>query len=77
MEISYTTDDRNTTRAIRNAEYISKFVGTSTYAAVAGVSKDNRVNEVLSDRPQPHDNEQETRVFWSEHEDIAKLNSDP
>ena len=74
VEISYTADERDTTRAIRNAEYITKFTGTPSYPAVAGVSKDNRIDEVLTDVPQPYDCEQETFVFWSEHEDIAKLN---
>ena len=74
VEISYTADERDTTRAIRNAEYITKFTGTSAYAAVAGISKDDRIDEVLGDVPQPYDSEQETRVFWSKHEDIAKPN---
>lgn len=74
VEISYTADERDTTRAIRNAEYITNFTGTPTYAAVAGISKDNRIDEILADMPQPYDSEQETRVFWSKHEDIAKPN---
>ena len=74
VEISYTADERDPTRAIRNAEYITRFLGTPCYAAVAGVSKDNRIDEVLTDVPQPYDSEQETLVFWSEHEDIAKPN---
>ena len=72
VEISYTADDRDTTRAIRNAEYISKFMEIPTYAVVAGISKDNRVDEVLSDIPEPYDSERETRAFWSKHEDIGK-----
>ena len=74
VEISYTADERDTTRAVRNAEYISKFVETPTYAAIAGIFKDDRIDEALSDMPQPYDSEQETRVFWSEHEDIASSN---
>jgi hypothetical protein len=72
VEISYTADGRDTERAIRNAEYITKFTGTPTYAAVAGIFKDNRIDEVLSDKPGPYDSERETRVFWSKHEDIGK-----
>ena len=72
VEISYTVDGRDTTRAIRNAEYITNFTGTPCYAAVAGVFKDNRIDEVLADMPRPYDSERETFVFWSEHEDIAK-----
>ena len=74
VEISYTADERDTTRAIRNAEYITNFTETPCYAAVAGVSKDDRIDEILTDIPQPYDSEQETRVFWSKHEDIAKPN---
>ena len=74
VEISYTADERDTTRAIRNAEYITKFTETPCYAAVAGVSKDNRIDEYLTGVPQLYSSEQETRVFWSEHEDIAKPN---
>ena len=74
VEISYTADERDTTRAIRNAEYITNFTETPCYAAVAGVSKDNRIDEYLTGVPQPYSSEQETRVFWSEHEDIAKPN---
>ncbi len=72
VEISYTADGRDTERAIRNAEYITKFLGIPTYAAVAGIFKDNRIDEVLSDKPEPYDSERETRVFWSKHEDIDK-----
>ena len=74
VEISYTVDERDTVRAIRNAEYITRFTGTPAYAAVAGVSKDNRIDGLLTDVPQPYSSEQEIRVFWSEHEDIAKAN---
>ena len=74
VEISFTVDERDTTRAIRNAEYITNFIETPTYAAVAGVSKDNRIDGVLADMPEPHESEQETRVFWSQHKEIEKPN---
>ncbi len=74
VEISYTTDERDTTRVIRNAEYISKFMQIPTYATVAGIFKDNRIDDLLSDVPRPYDRDQETRVFWSKHEDIDKPN---
>ncbi len=63
VEISYTVDERDTTRAIRNAEYITNFTETLCYAAVAGVSKDNRIDQYLTDAPQPYGSEQESRVF--------------
>ena len=74
VEISFTVDERDTRRAIRNAEYITKFAETPAYAAVAGVSKDNRIDEVLADIPEPYGIEQETRVYWSQHEEIEKPN---
>ena len=55
VEISFTVDERDTTRAIRNAEYITNFIETPTYVAVAGVSKDNRIDGVLADMPEPHE----------------------
>lgn len=74
VEISFTIDERDTDRAIRNAKYITNFIETPTYAAVAGVSKDNRIDGVLADMPEPHASDQETRVFWSRHEEIEKPN---
>ena len=74
VEISFTVDERDTDRAIRNAKYITNFIETPTYAAVAGVSKDNRIDGVLADMPEPHESEQETSVFWSQHEEIEKPN---
>ena len=74
VEISFTVDERDTDRAIWNAKYITNFIETPTYAAVAGVSKDNRIDGVLADMPEPHESEQETRVFWSQHEEIEKSN---
>ena len=74
VEISFTVDERDTRRAIRNAEYITNFIEAPAYAAVAGVSKDNRIDGVLADMPEPHESEQETRVFWSQHEEIEKPN---
>ena len=74
VEISFTVDERDTRRAIRNAAYITSFIEAPAYAAVAGVSKDNRIDGVLADTPEPHESEQETRVFWSQHEEIEKPN---
>ena len=68
---SFAVDERDTRRALRHAEYISKFTGTPTYAAVAGISSDNSIDEVLADIPEPYDSEHKTRVFWSRHGDIS------
>ena len=47
VEISFTANGRDTIRAIRNAEFLNRFTGRRSYAAVAGLSRDNRVNEVF------------------------------
>ena len=70
VAISYAAAESDTRRAIRHAEYISKLTEIPTYAAVAGISRDNSIDEVLSDIPKPYDSEHESRVFWSHHGDI-------
>ena len=75
VEISYTADERETTRAIRNAGYITSFTEVPTYAVAAGMSKDSRIDAVLTtETPRPHDSDRETRVFWSLHRDIDRPN---
>ena len=74
VEISFTVDERDTRRAIRNVEYITNFIEAPTYPVVAGVSKDNRIDGALADMPEPYESERETRVFWSQHEEIEKPN---
>ena len=54
VEISFTANGRDTIRAIRNAEILNRFTGRRSYAAVAGLSRDNRVNEVF----------ESGKVFW-------------
>jgi septation ring formation regulator EzrA len=54
VEISFTANGRDTIRAIRNAEFLNRFTGRRSYAAVAGLSQDNRVNEVF----------ESGEVFW-------------
>ncbi len=54
-EISFTVDGRDTTRAIRNAEFLNRFTGWPTRAAVAGVRRDNEIVGIES-----------SRVFWYE-----------
>ena len=72
VEISYTVDERDTTRAVRNAGYISAFTGVPAYAAVAGVCRVDRIEQVLTDVPRPYDGERETGVFWSRHRSLAE-----
>lgn len=40
VEISYTTDTRDTTRAIRNAGYITRFTGLPCHPGIVGVRRD-------------------------------------
>lgn len=66
VEISYTADNRDTERATRHAEYITRFTGIPAYAAIASVHVDNRIEDILTeDIPHPLDVDHETKVFWS------------
>ena len=47
VEISFTANGRDTVRAIRNADFMTRFTGKRSIAAVAGLYKDNRINEAL------------------------------
>ena len=47
VEVSYTADERDTTRALRNADYLTRLTGQSARAAVAAVKIDNRIQETL------------------------------
>ena len=44
-EISFTANGRDTSRAIRNAEVLTRFTGKRSYAAVAGLIRDDRIRE--------------------------------
>ena len=48
-EISYTVDERDTSRAMRNAGYITKLTGKPARAAVVGASFDYRVRALIED----------------------------
>lgn len=43
VEISFTADDRDTSRALRNAALLTRFTGKAARAAVAGIYQDNRI----------------------------------
>ena len=47
VEISFTANGRDTTRAIRNAEFLRRLTGKRSIAAVAGLYRDNRIDEAL------------------------------
>ena len=53
VEMSYTADERDTTRAVRNAEYLERFTGQPARAAIAGLRRDRRIEDI-----DPND------VFW-------------
>ena len=55
VEMSYTADERDTTRAIRNAAYLARFTGRPARAAIAGLRRDRRIEDI-----DPSD------VFWYE-----------
>lgn len=49
IEVSYTVNGRDTTRAIRNAEYLTRFTGKRALAVISGVRKDNRIDPVVAE----------------------------
>lgn len=48
VEISYTADQRDTGRAIRNAELLTKFTGRPAYAVIASVRNDYAARNLIS-----------------------------
>ena len=56
VEISFTVNGRDTTRAIRNAAFLTRFTDKRAYAAVSGVHRDNRVQDSIESGD----------VFWYE-----------
>jgi len=48
VEISYTVNGRDTSRAIRNAGFLRRFTGKDALAVVAGARKDDRVDEDIA-----------------------------
>ena len=47
VEISFTANGRDTRRALRNAEYLTRFTGYPSYAVVAGIDQDERIKEAM------------------------------
>ena len=54
MEISFTANGRDTTRAVRNAGFLTAFTGKRSVAAVAGLRRDDRIDESV----------ESGEVFW-------------
>ena len=63
VEISFTVDDRDVVRAVRNAAFLTRFTGHPAHAAVAGINRDDRIEERLASG----------EVFWHQiyDEDLA------
>ena len=55
VEMSYTADERDTARAVRNAKYLERFTGKFARAAIAGLRRDRRIEDIYPDE-----------VFWYE-----------
>ena len=54
VEISFTANGRDTMRAIRNAEFLTRFTGKQAYAAIAGRYRDDRIQDSI----------ESGKVFW-------------
>jgi len=47
VEISFTVNGRDTTRARRNAAFLTRFTGDRSYPAVAGLHRDDRIHGLI------------------------------
>ena len=54
VEISFTANGRDTTRALRNAAFLTQFTGRRSYPAVAGLRHDSRIQDLI----------ESGEVFW-------------
>ena len=54
VEVSFTVNGRDTSRAIRNADFLSRFTGRRSYPAVVGSHRDERVRDAI----------ESGEVFW-------------
>ena len=48
VEISFTANGRDTTRALRNAEFLTRFTGRSACAVVSGLRRDDRISDSIN-----------------------------
>ena len=48
MEASFTADERDTNRAVRNAEYLTRFTGQPAHAVIAAHRIDNRIEALIA-----------------------------
>ena len=54
VEISFTANGRDTTRALRNAAFLTQFTGRRSYPAIASLRRDHRIEELI----------ESGEVFW-------------
>ena len=47
VEISFTANGRDTTRALRNADFLTRFTGRNAYAVVPGLRRDDRITDSI------------------------------
>lgn len=47
VEISYTANGRDTKRALRNAEFMTRFTGKRAFAVVSGLNRDDRIQDTI------------------------------
>lgn len=59
MEVSYTADRRDTSRAIRNAEFLTRFTGHSARPAIASIRNDREIQDLIDSG----------QVYWYELDD--------
>ncbi len=50
VEISYTANGRDTNRALRNAEFMTRFTGKRAFAVVSGLYRDDRIQDIFESR---------------------------
>ena len=47
VEISFTANGRDTRRALRNADFLTRFTGRTSHAVVSGLKQDDRIKDVI------------------------------
>lgn len=48
VEISFTVNGRDTSRALRNAEFLTRFTDKPAHAAVVGLRRDDRIHDLIN-----------------------------
>ncbi len=61
MEVSYTADERDTSRAIRNAGFLTRFTGYPAHAAIASIRNDRETQDLVDGG----------QIYWYEMEDTV------